>query len=74
MISYVATEAAEPTYAELAQRALANLPKPLQDFCTTQAYDRGHSAGQDEVDMLTMSIANDLHAAFNAYLVQKWSS
>ncbi len=35
------------------------LPKWVVMFIQSMAYDRGHSAGQSEVDMLTMSMIYD---------------
>lgn len=57
-------------YAEQAEIALAKLPEEFQAFVRTQAYDRGHSAGEDEVNMIMVDLASDVQAALGAYLLR----
>lgn len=43
---------------------MEQLPIELQQFCSYMAYERGHSAGEEEVESLTFSIASDLLSAY----------
>ena len=46
---------------------LAQLPKELAEFVESQAYDRGHYAGESEVDLIACNIAVDLVPAFKRF-------
>lgn len=51
-------------YTERKNELLAQLPKELAEFVEAQAYDRGHHAGESEVDWIACNIAVELVPAF----------
>jgi hypothetical protein len=55
------------TYAEQAATALAKLPLEFQNFVTSQAYARGHSSGEDEVNMIAAELASEMLTVVEAY-------
>lgn len=51
-------------YTEQKNELLSQLPKELAEFVESQAYDRGHYAGESEVELIACDIAIDLVPAF----------
>lgn len=55
-------------YTERKNELLAQLPKELAEFVEAQAYDRGHHAGESEVDLTACNIASELVPAFKRFV------
>ena len=55
-------------YTEQKNELLAQLPKELAEFGESQAYDRGHYAGEAEIDLIACHIAVDLVPAFKRFV------
>lgn len=55
------------SYRERAELNKRLIPKEFWDMMESQAYDRGHSAGQEETDMILMEIVNDFVGALTKY-------
>ena len=51
---------------EEAQKYLSKLPEELQTYARSTAYCRGHSAGEEEVNMILMEIAYELSQAWSS--------
>ena len=51
-------------YTERKNELLSQLPKELAEFVEAQAYDRGHLAGESEVDLIACNICSELVPAF----------
>ena len=51
-------------YTERKNELLSQLPKELAEFVESQAYDRGHHAGESEVDLIACNICSELVPAF----------
>lgn len=51
-------------YTEQKNELLKQLPPELAQFVESQAYERGHSAGEQEVDLIASEVAYDLVAAY----------
>lgn len=43
---------------------LKNLPQPFRDFVSTEAWDRGHSSGYEEVIAISTGMADKLEKCF----------
>ena len=54
-------------YQNLREEAFKGLPIEFSNYISWEAYDRGHSAGESEVDMIAASMANDLKPVIEAY-------
>lgn len=52
-------------------KAVENLPESFAKMVRSMAYDRGHSAGEDEVVSIASSLAYDVEQALNEYLDSK---
>lgn len=49
------------------EAAIAQLPEAFQSMVRSQAYDRGHSAGMDEVASVAEGLVYDLLPCIEAY-------
>lgn len=54
-------------YNEELQTALDDLPEEFQEFVRSTAWDRGHSAGYEEVVLIAQNIASDLRPYVERY-------
>jgi hypothetical protein len=57
----------KPNYRQLAEVEKHLIPKEFWDMMESQAWERGHSSGQQEVDLLLMNLVNDFVDAFCKY-------
>lgn len=49
----------QPTYRQLAEREKYLIPKEFWEMMESQAWEQGHSSGQQEVDLILMNLVND---------------
>ena len=61
------TDESNKYYKNLREEAFKGLPPEFVSYISWEAYDRGHSAGESEVDMIAASMANDLKPVIEAY-------
>jgi hypothetical protein len=52
------------------REAFLDLPVEFMEFIESIAYDRGHSAGQGEVDGIAISMANDFKPYLARYIAR----
>lgn len=55
-------------YTKQKNELLSQLPIEFIEFVEIQAYDRGHSHGQDEIDLNAVNIASELVPAFKKFV------
>ena len=55
------------TNKERAAEILAQLPEEFRSLLSYQAYEQGHSAGQDEIDSILVGLAYDFSEAWRKY-------
>ena len=60
----------QPTYRQLAEREKHLIPPEFWEMMESQAYDRGHAYGQQEVDLILMNLVNDWVGAAIKYAVR----
>jgi len=60
----------KPTYRQLAKLEKHLIPKEFWEMMESQAWERGHSSGQQEVDLLLMNLVNDFVDATIKYAVR----
>ncbi len=60
----------QPTYRQLAEVEKHLIPKEFWEMMESQAYDRGHAYGQQEVDLILMNLVNDFVDATIKYAVR----
>ena len=58
------------SYREEAESNKHLIPEEFWDMMESQAYDRGHSAGEDEVDLILFEIVNDFVGALGKYAIR----
>jgi hypothetical protein len=49
----------QPTYRQIAESKKHLIPEEFWEMMESQAWERGHSSGQQEVDLLLMNLVND---------------
>ena len=54
-------------YKNLREEAFKGLPPEFAGYIAWEAYDRGHSAGESEVDMIAANMAIELKPVIEAY-------
>ena len=59
-----------PTYRQLAEREKHLIPEEFWEMMESQAWERGHSSGQQEVDLLLMNLVNDFVDATIKYTIR----
>ena len=57
-------------YSTKSAEILSEIPQTFHSFVSMQAYDRGHSAGYEEVIGIMQSLVYDLKPAIAAYTSQ----
>ncbi len=60
----------QPTYRQLAERGKHLIPKEFWEMMESQAWEQGHSSGQQEVDLILMNLVNDFVDATIKYAVR----
>jgi hypothetical protein len=60
----------QSTYRQLAEREKHLIPKEFWEMMESQAWERGHSSGQQEVDLLLMNLVNDFVDATIKYAIR----
>ncbi|MFZ9612562.1 MAG: hypothetical protein ACO29Q_04710 [Crocinitomicaceae bacterium] len=58
------------TNAEQAAKYLSQVPEEFRSMLSYEAYDRGHSAGQEEIDSILSGLAYDFLQAWKKYQVR----
>jgi hypothetical protein len=58
----------QPTYRQLAEVEKHLIPKEFWEMMESQAWERGHSSGQQEVDLILMNLVNDFAEATIRYI------
>ena len=57
-------------YNEAMDEAVSHLPDEFKAFVCSQAWDRGHSSGYEEVVNIAQDLAHDLGIAFDKYMTR----
>jgi hypothetical protein len=57
----------KPTYRQIAESEKHLIPDEFWAMLEYQAYERGHSSGQYEVDLILMNLVNDFVEASIKY-------
>lgn len=60
----------EDEYLEAMKEAVSDLPKEFADYVTSEAYDRGHSAGYEEVVSIASGMAYTLLPVVKAFVAR----
>ena len=60
----------QPTYRQIAESKKNLIPKEFWEMMESQAWEQGHSSGQQEVDLILMNLVNDFVDAAIKYAVR----
>ena len=57
-----------PNYRQFAESKKYLIPKEFWEMMESQAWEQGHSSGQQEVDLILMNLVNDFAEATIRYI------
>jgi len=66
-IKVASHEESNKYYKNLREESFKGLPPEFVTYISVESYDRGHSAGESEVDMIAASMAIELKPVIEAY-------